>query len=359
MPRPSIDHYTGCLLGGAIGDALGFPVEFFNIAQIHMNYGKEGIKDYEELDEGMGRFTDDTQMTLFTAEGLLRSLHRSATRGIGGAYLQIAHHSYLRWLHTQGQKLPVPENGQLDLDGWLLENKILFRKMAPGNTCLDALRSGRCGTIERPVNNSKGCGGVMRVAPVGLLFNNDAEEAFMIGADLAAITHGHPGGYLSAGAFASIISFLHQGWSLEQAVTGTLNILEKWKDHEDTLLAIRKAVDLFEISGPSYKNVEKLGGGWIGEEALSIAIFCSLHYGNSFEKAVMLSVNHGGDSDSTGSITGNIVGLLLGKSAIPSRWADRLEGADIVIQMAEDLHMRCKSDSQIIDKDWFRKYPPA
>ena len=359
MTKLNLDHYTGCLLGGAIGDALGFPVEFLSISQIIKNYGDEGIRDFEELDEGMGRFTDDTQMTLFTAEGLLRSLHRAATRGIGGNFLQITHHSYLRWLHSQGQKLPVPQHGKLNLDGWLLGNRILFRKMAPGTTCLDALRTGRCGTIERPINNSKGCGGIMRVAPVGLLFTNDAEEAFMTGANVAAITHGHPGGYLPAGAFASIISLLNQGETLEQAITLSLKILEKWQNHEDTLFAIRKAIDLFEISGPSFKSVEKLGGGWIGEEALSIALFCSLHYPNDFEKAVILSINHGGDSDSTGSITGNIVGLMLGKPSIPTRWADRLEGADVVIQIAEDLHKKCKSDIQKVDKEWFRRYPPS
>jgi ADP-ribosylglycohydrolase len=198
----------------------------------------------------------------------------------------------------------------------------------------------------------------MRVAPVGLLFNNDAEEAFRIGAEVAAITHGHPCGFLPAGAFAAIVSFINQGQTLEHAIAGSLKILEKWKDHEETLFAVRKAIDLFELSGPSYKNVEKLGGGWVGEEALSIALYCAMHYNTDFEKAVLLSVNHSGDSDSTGSITGNIVGLMLGRSAIPSWWADKLEGSDIVIQMAEDLFTRCKSDTQKMDKEWFRRYPP-
>jgi ADP-ribosylglycohydrolase len=359
MTKRSLDHFAGCLLGGAVGDAMGYPVEFLDITQIRKYYGKDGIKGFEELDEGIGRFTDDTQMTLFTAEGLLRSIHRAATRGAGGSYLQIAHHSYLRWLHTQRQKIPVPEHGRLNLDGWLLTNKILFRQMAPGNTCLDSLKSGRCGTIERPVNNSKGCGGVMRVAPVGLLFDYDAEEAFIVASDIAAITHGHPCGYLSAGLLAALISFIVQGMSLDNAIVESLKILEKWKNHEETLFAIKKALDLFEISKPSYENVEKLGGGWVGEEAIAIALYCCLQYQNDFEKSVLLSVNHSGDSDSTGSLTGNIMGLLLGRSEIPSRWADNLEGAEIITQLAEDLHTRCKSDSRLIDRDWFRRYPPS
>jgi ADP-ribosylglycohydrolase len=349
MTKLSIDHYSGCLLGGAVGDALGFPVEFDRIAQIHNDYGKEGIRDYEEFDDGIGKFTDDTQMTLFTAEGLLRYINRAAISGIGGSPVQMTHHSYLRWLHTQGQTVPLSEQGQVDLDGGLLTNRILFRTMSPGITCINALSGGRCGTIERPINNSKGCGGVMRVAPVGLLFNNDSEEAFRIGADLAAITHGHPCGYLSAGTFAAIISFINQGHALDQAITESMIILKKWKNHEETLSAIRKAVDLYETTSPEYRNVEKLGEGWVGEEALAISLYCSMHYSSNFEKAVVLSVNHSGDSDSTGSITGNILGLLLGRMAIPVHWSDRLEGADVVIQIAEDLYTHCKSDSQIMD----------
>ncbi len=306
-----------------------------------------------------GKFTDDTQMTLFTAEGLLRYMNREVISGIGSSHIQITHHSYLRWLHTQGQPVPLSEHGQVVLDGWLLTNRILFRTMSPGITCINTLSGGKCGTIERPVNNSKGCGGVMRVAPVGLLFINDSEEAFRVGADLAAITHGHPCGYLSAGTFAAIISFINQGYALDQAITESVIILKKWKNHEETLSAIRKALDLYETTSPTFRNVEKVGEGWVGEEALAISLYCSLHYSSDFEKAVMLSVNHSGDSDSTGSITGNILGLLLGRMAIPVHWADRLEGADIVIQMAEDLHTRCKPDSQKTDREWLRRYPPA
>src|SRR6056297_938049 len=102
MIKLSHKHYTACLLGGAVGDALGAPIEFLSLSQIRAKYGENGITDYVEFENDTGEFTDDTQMTLFTSEALLRAYHRAMLKGIGGALPIIAHHSYLRWLHTQG-----------------------------------------------------------------------------------------------------------------------------------------------------------------------------------------------------------------------------------------------------------------
>lgn len=104
MEKRSVGYYTGCLLGGAVGDALGAPVEFMTISEIRRRYGAAGITGYVEYVSGDGEFTDDTQMTLFTAEALLRARHRAQLKGIGGALSEIAHQSYLRWLSTQGFK---------------------------------------------------------------------------------------------------------------------------------------------------------------------------------------------------------------------------------------------------------------
>lgn len=358
MVKAGIDNYAGCLLGGAIGDALGAPIEFMSLPSILAKYGENGVCNYVEFSDNIGRFTDDTQMTLFTAEGLLRYINRGIIRGIGGAYVQIVHNSYLRWLHTQhGWNSDKPSLSD-NLEGWLLTNKLLFKRRSPGNTCLSALRSMKCGSIEYPINDSKGCGGVMRVAPVGLVFHDDPKEAFKISAELAAITHGHPSGYLSAGTFSAIISFINQGQKLESATEKSLKILRRQKNHEETLSAIRKALMFYGTTEPTYEIVQKIGDGWTGEKALAISLYCALSYSNDFEKAVNLSINHSGDSDSTGAITGNIVGLIVGKEGIPKHLIDNLESAEVVTEIAEDLYTECKSDFDNEDVDWCRKYPP-
>lgn len=354
-----LENYTGCLLGGAIGDALGAPVEFLSLNQILNRFGPDGILEYVEFTDGKGRITDDTQMTIFTAEAVLRFLNRSRQRGIWGAYLQITYDSYLRWLHTQGEKLPQLPGGRPKLDGWIIRNRELFSRRAPGNTCLGALRSGIQGTMERPINNSKGCGGIMRVAPVGLMRGFSPEEIFKIGAELAAITHGHPSGYLSAGAFAALLAFLKEGYMLRKALLETLKILESYTRHEETTQALKKAIDLSESVEPTFENINKLGEGWVGEEALAISVFCALHHKNDFKKAVNLAVTHNGDTDSTGAITGNIVGLYCGERKIPEDWIKNLEMNEFIKQIAIDIYREKEIDSFTIDFQWNEKYPPV
>jgi len=80
--KASLDAIRGCLLGGAVGDALGAPVEFLSLEGIRAHHGERGIEDYVEFTDGRGCITDDTQMTLFTAEGLLRAYAVKQKRGV-------------------------------------------------------------------------------------------------------------------------------------------------------------------------------------------------------------------------------------------------------------------------------------
>lgn len=364
MTTISLDKYKGCLIGGAIGDALGAPTEFMDLETILSTYGENGVKEYVEFADGYGQFTDDTQMTLFTAEGILRAYHRFCEKGIGGALPVIVHHSYLRWLHTQG--VPVEKDkikeGIYDIEGgWLIEQKELYKRRAPGNTCLNALSSGRAGTVENPINDSKGCGTIMRMAPVGLFFNQNSKQAFKTACELSAITHGHPTGYLSAGFFASVLSDLANGIKLTESIENTIEILKEWEGHEETLNAVKKCKALFKETRNNKKHdfatMEKLGGGWIAEEALSISLYCALHYRDDFKKGVLHAVNHSGDCDSTGSITGNILGVINGESSIPIDWIEKLRAAKIVFQVARDLHTKIGEESNQSVDEWWERYP--
>lgn len=159
-----LDKYRGCLVGGAAGDALGYPVEFLTAQAILARYGQEGITGYE-LKNGTAEISDDTQMTLFTATGLLLATTRRMTRGISGTYTDYIRLSYTDWYRTQSQRYPLPGNSHCS---WLVNQPELFACRAPGTTCLSALSGSGQGSIEHPINQSKGCGGIMRVAPIGL-----------------------------------------------------------------------------------------------------------------------------------------------------------------------------------------------
>lgn len=222
-------------------------------------------------------------------------------------------------------------------DGWLFTHRELHARRAPGNTCLSALQQHIDASTERrepPVslNDSKGCGGVMRVAPVGLF----ARDAWGLAAECARLTHGHPAGSDTAGCFAEIISEVLDGHPLGEAVRSV------WKArrgacHEDTRRAVDKALDLLRSGAPTTPEaVESLGGGWVAEEALAISLYCALACPDP-ESALSLAVTHSGDSDSTGAMTGNLLGAALGEGAIPGCWLEELELRDVIGTIADDL----------------------
>ncbi|GAA0930371.1 ADP-ribosylglycohydrolase family protein [Kribbella koreensis] len=330
----------GCLLGGAIGDALGGPVEFSDARSIVAEH-PDGVRTFVAKGPHWpaGTVTDDTQMTLFTVEGLIRAGVRT-DRGIGFT-LGVVQHAYDRWLDTQ--LLLIPSG---DRDGWLQSQRWLYARRAPGNTCLSALTEARKGDDsiqrfgEQAVNDSKGCGGVMRVAPVGLLPGFDAEWIFDAAAELAGYTHGHVTGKLASGALAAIIHQLNQGADLNAALDSAQALLASRPGHDETSTALAAARELAAQSlKPGPATVERLGGGWIAEEALSIAVYCALAYPepDQFLDALALAVTHSGDSDSTGAICGNILGTLHGETALPPELVYPLEGRGTILQLADDF----------------------
>lgn len=191
--------------------------------------------------------------------------------------------------------------------------------------------------MSEPINDSKGCGGVMRVAPAGLFYRK--EKAFKMGAEFAALTHGHPSGYLSAGALAYLIASIIEGQDFETAVKDTLRELEAYDNHEECTRRLTQAQELSMSNLSDAEAITQLGEGWVGEEALGISVYCALKYQGDFEKALIAAVNHDGDSDSTGAITGNILGAYLGLSKIPPAWIETIELKEVLIQIAEDLLM--------------------
>ncbi|MER5997560.1 ADP-ribosylglycohydrolase family protein [Nonomuraea angiospora] len=348
------DRVRGCLLGGAIGDALGSPIEFQSLREIRREHGAEGITGYVTTWRGRsGLITDDTQMTLFTVEGLLRAraAHAGGPPAPGRAaypypeVVEPVRQAYLRWLDTQNHQAPPPAD-RPHRTGRLREEIWLYSRRAPGNACLSGLRQQFPGPsplgVPGPVNpNSKGCGTVMRSAPFGLVALSgaagpDPREAFEVAAACAQITHGHPTGYLAAGAFAAITAYLVAGEALEPAAHRALDLLAAYPAHDETSAALRAAVALAADGGAhSPERVESLGGAWVAEEALAIGVYCAL-VEPSVERALLLSVNHSGDSDSTGSVCGNLLGALHGTGVLPAAWLRPLEGRDTIERLAAE-----------------------
>lgn len=311
------------LLAGAYGDSLGAKIEFLSLDAIRRKF-PDGISDLPPHQGLRGAITDDTQMTLFTAEGLIRAHVRGTIKGICHPP-SVVHHALLRWYRTQGGK-PRVETDNVGL----IADRRLWARRAPGLTCLSSLAEGRSfGALAR--NDSKGCGTIMRVAPAALMVQRNLVRSMAI--DTSALTHGHPTGQLAAAAWAEIMADVATGAMLEETAATTAKDYDRLENGHETARAIRKALDAPRDGSP--ETVETLGGGWTAEEALSIALYACL-VGKTFDDALQIAVLHSGDSDSTGAIAGNMLGLIDPLAAMKHRWAPVIEGADIIARIARD-----------------------
>ena len=310
-PASPSSRRLACLLGGAIGDALGYRIEFDRWPAIVRACGPEGIHLAGASGELM--VSDDTQMTLFTLEGMVRAAGTAAiTSEIREAYLD--------WYGTQagGRKSRV-------LRGRLAGLAVMCQAQAPGSTCLAALRQGGQGTIEHPINNSKGCGGVMRTAPLGFLPGTVEDAALLrLGAEAAALTHGHPDGYLPAGAIAVLVRDALSEVPWELSVAKVLDLLRERAESNGTVAAIERAVQAAADGVTSREKLSALGEGWVGEEALAVGLYAAM-VAKSFAECIELAANHDGDSDSTASIAGQLWGARFGLEGIAREVVERLD----------------------------------
>lgn len=329
---PLADHHVagrilGCLFGGALGDAFGYPVEFKSRAEIREAFGAQGLVE-PRLSRGRLVVSDDTQMTLYTADGLLSALALSGVRRSEQVLARIRH-AYLAWFRTQREEFATGAPG-------VSQHREMWALRAPGSTCLGALRSGARGTIEAPVNDSKGSGAVMRVAPLGLVPAIDADEAFRLAHAAAALTHGHAAARLSAAGLASLLRDLLDETPMTAALERMEARLARMPDGGDVVAAVRAARVLAGDGTPPDRAVATLGHGWTGEEALAIGLYAALR-ADRFEDALRLGANHDGDSDTTASIAGQIWGALYGLDPLPHGWIARLDVLDPLCDVAARL----------------------
>ncbi|MCE5192125.1 MAG: ADP-ribosylglycohydrolase family protein [Actinomycetia bacterium] len=311
-------HYLGVMLGLAIGDALGAPVEFESLSEILAHRGDPGVADFEPH-RGLppGSYTDDTQMSIATARGTLDA-HVAGAFGSTAEAAPRVWAAYQDWRETQDDP---------------------HQRRAPGSTCLSALRSGVMGTPDIPLNNGKGCGTIMRIAPCALLYPDDPFDWALA---CGAMTHSHPTGYFSGAAFALILHEVLNGKSLESAIEGARDRLQaQGFEADETRAVLETVLDQHRQDMPLHERIINTGAkgeGWVAEETLGIALSCALVHPTDFSAAVLAAVNITGDSDSTGSVTGALMGALLGVDAIPREWREQVENAALLTQLANDLY---------------------
>ncbi|MGW0330312.1 ADP-ribosylglycohydrolase family protein [Streptomyces sp. NPDC003011] len=349
----------GTLLGAAVGDALGAPVDGLGLAEIRETYGAEGLVD---LGFGYGRrgaVTHLTQLTLFTVDGLIRAQVRRDT----GAWHPPTdvHRAYLRWAATQRDWGPDERRKE---DGWLAREEWLYARRDPTRSLLLGLGDEILGTLESPKNPAEaGPEAAARSAPFGLLVGWEPQLVVQLAVECAAQTHGHPTAYLSAGAYALVVHALALGESLDSAVQRALALLAVRPGHEPVADALRHALGAVRQGRPTAARVEELLAQGTAEGPVSAAVYCAL-VGEDVRHALRLAVNHDGPSAAAGALTGGLLGALYGETALPPAWLAELEGRPTLLELADDFAMEMTQGPALhgpsgSSPGWLARYPRA
>lgn len=294
----------GMLFGAALGDALGWPVEFMKLTQIKAHYGPLGIQS----PPNPAIYTDDTQMTLALARGLI-SAGLDADLDV---QMQHIGQQFLVWKHS-------PENNR-----------------APGSTVMAGLARYEQGVPWRVSGliNSKGCGSAMRVAAIGFLYQHDKTRLRAVAQASSLITHQHPAAIAASIAGAYLVSLALDGTPPSAYMRLVMDFTEGISDEFDGAI-----LRIGHVLGWTNEEaaLDHIGQGWTGDEAIALALYCVLRYPDDYAACVRRAANTNGDSDSIACIAGGISGARLGMQAIPADWVSRCENRDILEGLCEQM----------------------
>ncbi len=354
--------YRGCLLGLAVGDAMGYTVDNRSWQQIQEDYGPHGLLGYD-LVNGYADVTSYTQLAAFTCNGLLLGLTRGQVTGKMAPFIKYIGLSSREWAISQR-----PWGRPSRTYCWLLRRQELCRRHCMDTRMLDTLNRQNLGTPETPTNRFDSPSGLTSAIGVGLFYHPDRmdqQEIDLLGAEAVALTHGSPTAFLSGAVLSHIISRLIQNrkQNLKALVLEAVDACIDRFGHQYSQIyelstLVRHAITY--AGSPNLKPVdvmERLGCD-SAAQVLAGAVYACLSSGEDFDTAVITAVNHSGRSAAVGAVTGAILGLRLGEEALPDFYISCLEPAEILRELADDLFTGCPMErgNKLFDLDWEYKY---
>ncbi|MEU6575508.1 ADP-ribosylglycohydrolase family protein [Streptomyces sp. NPDC046805] len=349
----------GTLLGAAVGDALGTPVDGLTVDEIRAAHGAEGLADLASAYGRRGAVSHHTQLTLFSLDGLIRAHVRRDT----GAWHPPTdlNRAYRRWVATQRDW--GPDERRKD-DGWLAREEWLYARRDPARSLLIGFGDETMGTPDAPKNPGElGPEAVARSAPFGLLVGWEPQLVAQLAIECAAQTHGHPVAGLAAGAYAVIVHALARGDGLDGGVQRSLALLAGRPGHQPVSDGLQHALGAVRQGMPTPARVEELAGDGAADGLLAAAVYCAL-VGEDVRHGLCLAVNQGGPSGAAAALTGGLLGALHGETALPPAWLAELEGRPTILELADDFAMEMTQGPALhgpagASPGWLARYPRA
>ena len=360
--KKSQSAYRGCLLGLAVGDAMGYTVDSRSLDQIREDYGPNGLLGYD-LVNGFAEITSYTQLAAFTCNGLLFGLTRGQMRGQMAPLVRYISLSHREW--AAGQR---PWGRPQQSYCWLLQQKEFCRRHCMDTWMLDTLSREVLGTPEEPVNSFSSPAALCAAIGVGLFYdpeNMEQEDLERLGAESVALTHGSPHAFLPGALLARLTSLcLHRrkvplSQLLEEAMDSLCRGIGHGYGHTQELCSlIRRAMALAGDSNVAPTDAMEQLRCETGSQVLAGAVYACLTCEADFDGAMITAVNHSGRSAAVGAITGALLGARLGAMALPEFYLECLEPALLLVELADDLYHGCPMEmgNRLFDDDWHRKY---
>jgi len=359
---PKITSYRGCLLGLAVGDAMGYTVDSRSWREITEDYGPNGLLGYD-LVNGYADVTSYTQLAAFTCNGLLLGLTRGQMLGKMAPFIKYIGLSSREWAISQR-----PWGRPDKTFCWLLQQNDLCRRHCMDTRMLETLVRGDMGTVEELRHNFGNPGSLTAAIGVGLFFDPqrmDQSEIDRLGAEAVALTHGNPLAFISGAILAHIISrsLRHPNLPLKPIVVESLESVREQFGHQysqtyEVCNLIRHAITFSEAQNLNRLEVMERLKCENAAQVLAGALYACLTNVEDFDAAMITAVNHSGRSAAVGAIAGAILGTRLGEMALPEFYIECLEPAETLRELADDLYHGCPMEmgNKLFDLDWDRKY---
>lgn len=206
------------------------------------------------------------------------------------------------WLHWYEGQVDLPSTAGTPALQRLTCDPVINQRRMPGNTCLHALGNGATGTLDNPLNDFKGCGALMRTAPIGLLRHIPENEKIGLALSGAALTHGHKLGCTPAALLTALI-----GRQVFRSNSSTPSVIDITADYPCLAEGYLPLLDKALNAAADFPAPGALGRGWIAEEALAIAVACNeARQEAPLSTVISAAANHSGDSDSTAALAGQL-----------------------------------------------------
>jgi len=339
MRKLDINNIYNCIFGGAIGDALGYPVRDLSFDLIIDDYGKKGITDLVLDCDSRARITANTQLTIFTIDALIRAYTRYHIHRETDITRKITYNNYLRWQVYQNREYNKYIDMKMIEDSYLNSIQEIKSERCPEQRMINILENEVYSEKEiTELNYNSGFAAITKAMPFGIVFRKEMKLAFDMSVSIAKLTHNDPRAYLSSGAYSVIIASIANGEILEKSIENALIAIKDLEDSEQVVEKIELAIKMSKDKTHYPEKFDDFGLCDESHEVLGAALYASLVYKDDISKALLFASNNSCYGNNIATLVGQILGLYKGLDDVTKEWIKLLEMSQEITRLVREFN---------------------